>query len=226
MVESAQRELAFFEEVGFDDVKQVALARLLVSNIDSIQVDWPLYGPKLAQVALSVGADGSVVQMVPLSLMCRHTVGLNYTAIGIEHVGFRDADVLGNARELRASLQLTQRPSRRVAVLSHSGFMFPVAHPELAAVAIGEFLKTPVEWYSHLALGTSRHARVSLSEVTVPVAFVAGTFDILAGARHMATAAARLADATYVELRGSHFLQMEHPDRVHALLVEFLERVS
>ena len=52
-----------------------------------------------------VGADGSVVQMVPLSLMCRHTVGLNYTAIGIEHVGFRDADVLGNARELRASLQ-------------------------------------------------------------------------------------------------------------------------
>src|SRR5919201_6512221 len=29
-----------------------------------------------------VGADGTVVQMVPLSLMCRHTVGLNYTAIG------------------------------------------------------------------------------------------------------------------------------------------------
>jgi aminodeoxyfutalosine synthase len=42
---------------GFDDVKQVALARLLVSNIESIQVDWPLYGPKLAQVALTVGAD-------------------------------------------------------------------------------------------------------------------------------------------------------------------------
>jgi N-acetylmuramoyl-L-alanine amidase len=55
-----------------------------------------------------VGADGSVVQMVPLSLMCRHTVGLNDTAIGIEHVGFSDADVLSNARELRASLQLTR----------------------------------------------------------------------------------------------------------------------
>jgi beta-N-acetylhexosaminidase len=56
-----------------------------------------------------VGADGTIVQMVPLSLMCRHTVGLNYTAIGIEHVGFRDADVLGNPRELRASLSLTRR---------------------------------------------------------------------------------------------------------------------
>jgi aminodeoxyfutalosine synthase len=42
---------------GFDDVKQVALARLLVENVSSIQVDWALYGPKLAQVALTFGAD-------------------------------------------------------------------------------------------------------------------------------------------------------------------------
>ena len=42
---------------GYEDVKQVAIARLFVSNIPSIQVDWPLYGPKLAQVALTVGAD-------------------------------------------------------------------------------------------------------------------------------------------------------------------------
>ena len=42
---------------GYDDVRQVALARLLVDNIASIQVDWARYGPKLAQVALTVGAD-------------------------------------------------------------------------------------------------------------------------------------------------------------------------
>ena len=42
---------------GFDDVKRIALARLFVTNIPSIQVDWSLYGPKLAQVALTVGAD-------------------------------------------------------------------------------------------------------------------------------------------------------------------------
>ncbi len=42
---------------GYNDVKQVALARLMVQGIESIQVDWPLYGPKLAQVALTVGAD-------------------------------------------------------------------------------------------------------------------------------------------------------------------------
>jgi aminodeoxyfutalosine synthase len=42
---------------GYDDVKRVALARLIVDNIPSIQVDWSLYGPKLAQVALTIGAD-------------------------------------------------------------------------------------------------------------------------------------------------------------------------
>jgi aminodeoxyfutalosine synthase len=42
---------------GYDDVKLVAVARLLAPDIPSIQVDWPLYGPKLAQVALTMGAD-------------------------------------------------------------------------------------------------------------------------------------------------------------------------
>ena len=42
---------------GYDDVRQIAVTRLVVDNIDSIQVDWALYGPKLAQVALTMGAD-------------------------------------------------------------------------------------------------------------------------------------------------------------------------
>ena len=41
---------------GYEDVKRVALARLSL-DVPSIQVDWSLYGPKLAQVALTVGAD-------------------------------------------------------------------------------------------------------------------------------------------------------------------------
>jgi len=42
---------------GYDDVRMVALARVVAQNIESIQVDWALYGPKLAQVALTVGAN-------------------------------------------------------------------------------------------------------------------------------------------------------------------------
>jgi N-acetylmuramoyl-L-alanine amidase len=55
-----------------------------------------------------IGTSGRIVQLVRLDTRCRHTVGLNYTAIGIEHVGFHDADVLGNRRQLRASLRLTR----------------------------------------------------------------------------------------------------------------------
>jgi len=42
---------------GYDDVRTIALARLICRGIASIQVDWALYGPKLAQVAMAYGAD-------------------------------------------------------------------------------------------------------------------------------------------------------------------------
>lgn len=123
---------------------------------------------------------------------------------------------------------LTQRlpvGPRAVDLVSHSGFMLPVVDPDLTALAFKEFLSTPVQWYAHLALGTSRHPRVSLSQVKIPVRFVAATYDVLAGARDMATAAERVADADYFELRGSHFIQLERPEVVHDLLVDFLEKV-
>lgn len=42
---------------GYEDVKRIAMSRLIAHNVDTIQVDWALYGPKLAQVALTFGAD-------------------------------------------------------------------------------------------------------------------------------------------------------------------------
>lgn len=55
-----------------------------------------------------IGSSGRIFQLVNLRTRCRHTVGLNWTAIGIEHVGVADSDLLGNRRELQASLRLTQ----------------------------------------------------------------------------------------------------------------------
>jgi len=40
--------------------------------------------------------------------MCRHTVALNWTAIGIEHVGYSDQQVLDNPRQMAASLRLVR----------------------------------------------------------------------------------------------------------------------
>jgi len=53
----ARRSNPALPTTGYDDVKRVALARVLLADIPTIQVDWQRHGPKLAQVALTVGAD-------------------------------------------------------------------------------------------------------------------------------------------------------------------------
>jgi N-acetylmuramoyl-L-alanine amidase len=55
-----------------------------------------------------VSGSGRIYQLVSLRIRCRHTVGLNWTSIGIEHTGFSDGEVLGNRRQMHASLRLTR----------------------------------------------------------------------------------------------------------------------
>jgi pimeloyl-ACP methyl ester carboxylesterase len=113
-----------------------------------------------------------------------------------------------------------------VEVLTHSGFMLPTPDNAMTGRAVREFLCTPVDWYMHLALASSRHVRVSLRAIDVPTTFVAGRWDVLASARDMRTAADRIEGATYVELPASHFLPMECPEQIGELLLELLGRVA
>jgi N-acetylmuramoyl-L-alanine amidase len=55
-----------------------------------------------------VDRAGVIHQLVALGIMCRHTVGLNYTAIGIENVGYSDREILDNPVQVKASLALTR----------------------------------------------------------------------------------------------------------------------
>ncbi|MFL6023760.1 MAG: alpha/beta fold hydrolase [Marmoricola sp.] len=114
---------------------------------------------------------------------------------------------------------------KAVAVISHSGFMLPVADVELTAETVREMLQTPVDWYMHLAVETSKHVRVSLRDIAVPTTFVAGHWDVLASAEDMRTAAERIEGGHYVELGASHFVAMEKPAEVHELLLDLLDRV-
>jgi pimeloyl-ACP methyl ester carboxylesterase len=116
--------------------------------------------------------------------------------------------------------------SLTVGMLRHSGFMFRHADPEHVQVAVREFLTTDVDWYMHLAVAAAQHPRVSLDSIRVPTAFVAGRHDVLASARDIASVARRIPQATYAEIPGSHFVQMEHPDVVHAELLHLLDRVA
>jgi N-acetylmuramoyl-L-alanine amidase len=55
-----------------------------------------------------VDTNGTIYQLVALDIMCRQVVGLDYTAIGIENVGFSDQQVMGDSAQYHASLELTR----------------------------------------------------------------------------------------------------------------------
>jgi N-acetylmuramoyl-L-alanine amidase-like protein len=55
-----------------------------------------------------IARDGTIYQLVDERIRCRHAFGVNDVALGIEHIGFSDAEVMGNRRQLAASLALTR----------------------------------------------------------------------------------------------------------------------
>jgi N-acetylmuramoyl-L-alanine amidase len=54
-----------------------------------------------------IDRDGTIYQLVRLRIRCRHAVGMNFTAIGIEHVGTSDQMVLSDWAQMHSSLRLT-----------------------------------------------------------------------------------------------------------------------
>jgi N-acetylmuramoyl-L-alanine amidase len=54
-----------------------------------------------------VDKDGTIYQLVALTIMCRHTVGLNWTAFGIEQVGLSAREILNRPAQYGAVVRLT-----------------------------------------------------------------------------------------------------------------------
>jgi aminodeoxyfutalosine synthase len=78
---------------GYEDVKSVALARLAAPNIPDVQVDWLRYGPKLAQVALTFGAnDLDNVQASDEAPDGRRRAPLEEVRRNIQAAGFEPAE--------------------------------------------------------------------------------------------------------------------------------------
>jgi len=91
-------------------VEHVTASTTFASTYNAFAADVP--DPELGELPgtcahFVIDHDGTIYQLVPLDVMCRHTVGLNDVAIGIEHVGLSDADVLGDPAQMRSSLALT-----------------------------------------------------------------------------------------------------------------------
>jgi len=126
-----------------------------------------------------IDRDGTIYQLVALNTICRHTVGLNWTAIGIEHVGTSDASILRDPRQLAASLRLTlwltQRYGISVAnVIGHSESLTSRYHRERYAPwrcqTHGDWTHADMQAYRARLAALARSKHVALSRVGGPVA--------------------------------------------------------
>jgi beta-N-acetylhexosaminidase len=102
-----------------------------------------------------IDRDGTIYQLVPLTIMCRHTVGLNYVAIGIEHVGTSDAEILNDAEQMRSSLQLTAWLMERY----HIALKNVIGHNESLTSSYHKELYAPWRMQTH---GDWRHADMNV----------------------------------------------------------------
>ena len=87
-----------------------------------------------------VDKDGTIYQLVALNNMCRHTVGLNDTAIGIEQVGRDARAILDRPAQIGAVVRLTAWLRCRYAiplrdVIGHNeSLSSPYHHEDVAAL--------------------------------------------------------------------------------------------
>ena len=126
-----------------------------------------------------IDRDGTIYQLVPLTTICRHTVGLNWTAIGIEHVGTSDASILRNPRQLQASLQLTLWLMSRYRislpnVIGHSESLTSAYHRERYAPwrcqTHGDWTHADMTTYRARLASLARATKVRVSTAGHPVA--------------------------------------------------------
>ena len=124
-----------------------------------------------------VDTDGTIYQLVRTDIICRHTVGLNYTAIGIEHVGTSDGEILSNPRQLKASLALTawllwRHHIQLRNVIGHNESLTSPYHHELYPAwrcqTHGDWVHADMQIYRHKLAALLRHYGVPLGPPARP----------------------------------------------------------
>ena len=218
------------EHVGIDAFAEDALAVMDDAGIDAcVLMGWSMGVNTMFEVA--VNHPGRVSGLFAVGGVPGDTFASMGAPMFIPRP-FRKPLAVNVARVLKLAGRPLSEVAKRLTVgeltmdlLSHSGFMLPVADARLARRAVKEFLSTPTDWYMHLALHSSLHLRVSLRDIAVPTSFMAGRYDVLASSHDMLTAAERIAGATWQIEAATHFLPMEKPDEVHEALLDLLDRV-
>jgi N-acetylmuramoyl-L-alanine amidase len=126
-----------------------------------------------------IDRDGTIYRLVPLTTMCRHTVGLNWTSFGIEHVATSDQQVLGNRAQLSSSLRLTLWLMSRYGiqlrnVIGHNESLTSPYHhekyPSWRCQTHGDWVRADMQVYRAKLAQRARRGGVPLGPAARPVA--------------------------------------------------------
>jgi beta-N-acetylhexosaminidase len=101
-----------------------------------------------------VDKDGTIYQLVALTIMCRHTVGLNWTAFGIEQVGLNAREIVNRPAQYTSVLRLTAWLRCRYAIALRN------------VIGHDESLSSPYHHENVAALRRQTHADWTHAEMT------------------------------------------------------------
>jgi pimeloyl-ACP methyl ester carboxylesterase len=109
-------------------------------------------------------------------------------------------------------------------ILRHSGFMLPSARTKDVVPWIRSFLEHDFEWYFRLMAAAADHDPMDPSFVQCPITVVAGGFDVMTSMRDVVAFAQQIPHAEVHVLQATHFVPLEFPDEVMAMLDGLLMR--
>ncbi len=109
-------------------------------------------------------------------------------------------------------------------VMRYTGMIMPSARSEDIVPWLDSFIKLDFAWYFHLFPAAGEHERIDPSFVDVPVTVAAGGMDTLTSMLDVVAFAKEIEHAQVHVLRGTHFIPLEFPDEIMAMIDDVLLR--
>ncbi len=111
-------KIIVIHHTAIDDFND-SLSRFASETLPSIRADINNGGALNVSAHFMVERDGTVHQLMPLDVMARHVIGLNYNSIGIENVGGQNSKDNLTKEQLEANVALVKELQKRFSTIEY-----------------------------------------------------------------------------------------------------------
>jgi len=111
-------KIIVIHHTAIDDFND-SLSRFASETLPSIRADINSGGALNVSAHFMVERDGTVHQLMPLDVMARHVIGLNYNSIGIENVGGQNSKDNLTKEQLEANVALVKELQKRFSTIEY-----------------------------------------------------------------------------------------------------------